>query len=100
MFYFFGLVYIALSIQRINDAAVFPQIIRPTLYNAISLTITTTFVLTGIISASSGIYLLISFFWLITSIYLFDNRRIYIIRLLTNVALVSIVLVKYLIELM
>lgn len=95
MFYIFGFIYITICIQRINDAAVSPPIIRPAFQDALSLIFSTVYVLIGITGIYSALFLLIALFWLVTSMYLSGHKKVFIFRSLINVALVSIVIVKH-----
>lgn len=98
MYYFFGLIYIVLCIQRINDAAISPPIIRNTFLNTISLLTTTVYVLIGIVNNYSVIFSVIAFLWLVTSIYLSDHKKVFIFRSLINIALVSIFTIRHFFE--
>lgn len=95
MFYIFGFIYITLCIQRTNDAAVSPPIIRSAFIDALSLIITTIYVLIGIAYIHTAIFLFIALAWTVTTMYFPDDRKIFIFRSLMNVALVSIVIVKH-----
>jgi uncharacterized membrane protein (DUF485 family) len=96
MFYYFGLLYIVICIQRLHDA--FIPSPRNSFQDALSIIITTIYVLMGIIGSYSSVFLFIALSFVITSIYFYENRKVFTIRVLTNIALVSILLVKHILE--
>ena len=97
MFYYFGFLYIVICIQRLHDASILSP--RNSFQDALSLITSTAYVLVGIMGSYSVVFSFIALFFVITAMYFHDNKKVFIIRVLTNIALVSVVLVKHFIQL-